>query len=159
MPEAIAVALLVIGVPILTLILVLKLDGADEPPPGVAVPGRSGWPWLDRLLWGLRPWHAVASIVLTCLIFAAVFARPAGFPLVLAGLLLLVLFVRAWRHEFVALMSCPDDAFPGRNDKLVWTLLMVLIAPVGFSCFRAFRKAHRIPSAARAKPAPIHDLL
>src|SRR5438445_8679105 len=96
-----ALAALLVVVPVLTLALVLNLDATDEPAEGVA--GPSGWPWLDLRLSRLRVWHAVVSIALTALIFAGVFSHHdgEGFPFLLAGLLVLGLFLRAWRHELV----------------------------------------------------------
>jgi hypothetical protein len=59
----------------------------------------------------------------------------------LAMLIVLVLYLRTWRDEFIFLMGLRDDVFPGHNDKLIWVLLLVL-TPVGVWLFRSYRLAH-----------------
>ena len=39
-------------------------------------------------------------------------------------------------------MGLRDDDFPGRNDKLIWVFLLLLLAPVGAWLFRSYRLAH-----------------
>jgi len=53
-----------------------------------------------------------------------------------------ILFVRAWAREFLALMRLGDHDFPGRHDKLVWAALLILAPPVGVWMFGAYRAAH-----------------
>jgi hypothetical protein len=157
-----------VALPLLTLALVIKLDtpGEDAAPP--VADGPTGWHWLDEMLVRIRIWHAVVSVALTGLILMGVTSHFGEPFLFLAVVLVALLFLRAWRHTFVALMACRDDAFPGRSDKLVWALLLVLAPPVGFICFRAYRHATRraqdrvgardAGTAVWAKPEPFHDL-
>ncbi len=60
----------------------------------------------------------------------------------LAGVALVVAFVALWVREFVALMSRPDAAFPGRYDKLVWSVLLLVLPPVGLAAFWWYRRNH-----------------
>lgn len=68
----------------------------------------------------------------------------AALPLfvVAAVVLAVVLFARAWLREFAFLMGVDDSAFPGRNDKLIWALLLIVLPPVGVYLFRAHRRAY-----------------
>ncbi len=59
----------------------------------------------------------------------------------LALLIILGLFLRTWRDEFLFLMGLHDDDFPGRNDKLIWVFLLLVLAPVGVWLFRSYRMA------------------
>jgi len=71
--------------------------------------------------------------------------------LALMALVVLGVFLYAWRREFLFLMSLRDDAFPGRFDKPIWAATLVLLAPIGFWLFRSYRLAHW----AEAKPETI----
>ena len=53
-----------------------------------------------------------------------------------------VMFARAWVREFAYLMKLRDDAFPGHNDKLIWAILLIVLAPVGTWLFQNYREAH-----------------
>jgi len=53
-----------------------------------------------------------------------------------------VLFARAWVREFTTLMRLGDDVFPGRNDKLIWSILLIVLPPVGVWLFGTYREAH-----------------
>ncbi len=53
----------------------------------------------------------------------------------------LVWFVRNWCNEFVFLMGLRDDELPGRHDKAIWAVVLLLLAPVGVWLFRSFRMA------------------
>jgi hypothetical protein len=61
----------------------------------------------------------------------------------------LYLFSIAWAREFRHLIRLDDSAFPGRNDKLIWAILLIVLPPAGVLMFRPFRQA-RWPEA---KPA------
>src|SRR3954454_18763394 len=128
--------LAVVGVPLLMLFLIRKLDGSASRQGGSR--GFVGW------LREVKLWHVATAIALTALAFATLNNQqglldgPFFFLSVLIGLFLIA---RAWRHEFVFLMSLRDDELPGRNDKLVWTALMILLPPVGLWAFRAFRES------------------
>ena len=71
----------------------------------------------------------------------------------LAILAAIVLFARAWLREFSFLMGTDDSAFPGRNDKLIWALLLIVLPPVGVYLFRAHRRAYWPESDAKAAMA------
>ena len=47
-------------------------------------------------------------------------------------------YALAWVHEFVFLMNLGDDAFPGRFDKLIWGLALILLGPLGLWAFRRY---------------------
>ena len=87
-------------------------------------------------------WQLMVAVALLGLLFAMATAQAPIVPFALAVLIVLVLFVKAWRDEFVFLMGLRDEDFPGRNDKLIWVLVLLLFAPVGTWFFRAYRLAH-----------------
>jgi hypothetical protein len=97
---------------------------------------------------------AFAGLVLLGLILIS-----AALPLFVAvAFVLAVLFlVRAWLREFAFLMSVDDSAFPGRNDKLIWAVLLIVLPPVGVYLFRAHRRAYWPESD--AKSAQVADEL
>jgi hypothetical protein len=153
---------MLLAIPVFSLALVLRLD--DPHAPAHAPTGPSGLPWLDSWLRRVRTWHAVMALGLTFLLYAALLERREPEPFLLfAALLVLGLFVRAWRQEFVTLMGLGDEAFPGRFDKPVWVFLMVVLPPLGVTAFRAFRKSYWIEPAPAsvadpaAKPATFPD--
>jgi len=51
--------------------------------------------------------------------------------LVLVGILLVVF----WLRVFYSLMSKPDSAFEGRNDKLIWAILLIVLNVFGAIVF------------------------
>ncbi len=65
---------------------------------------------------------------------------------------LVVAFAVAWIAEFAFLMRQPDDAFNGRNDKLIWAILLIVLPPVGVVAFWSFRRAHW---SSDRKPEPV----
>jgi hypothetical protein len=140
-----------IVVPLLMLYLIRKLDGS-APRHGLS---RGFAAWLREV----KLWQIAAAIGLSALVLAAITSHE-GAPFVfLLFLAALVLLVRAWRHEFLFLMSLRDHEFPGRNDKLAWIVLMIVLPPIGLWTFRAYREAHwpepaAEPVEARSKPAP-----
>ena len=162
----ITLALLILLVPVLTLAIVLKLDLPD-PNTLVVDHGPTGVAWVDAWLIRVKLWHVLVSITLTALIFASVLAthrigvEDAGFAFVLTSLLLLGLFLRAWRHEFVILMAQPDNVFPGRHDKLIWVLMFLILPPLAVGSFRAYRgvsvKSAETRAAGRARPSTAHE--
>ena len=92
-----------------------------------------------------EPWQLALGAAL--LLLLAVPALPA---LVLVGLGVgLYLFSIAWAREFRHLIRLDDSSFPGRNDKLIWAILLIVLPPAGVLMFRPFRQA-RWPEA---KPA------
>jgi len=85
----------------------------------------------------IRPWHvAVAALLL------AFFSLEGPFPGVVALSVLFVLLTVAWLRQFGFLMQLGDDAFPGRFDKLIWALLLIVLPPVGVLAFWSYREAH-----------------
>jgi hypothetical protein len=109
----------------------------------------------ERLLERLghvRPWQVgLAAMVVAFLVLEG--PSPYLFALATA----LALFVLAWLRQFAFLMQLGDDAFPGRNDKLIWALLLIVLPPIGVLAFRSYREAHwprTKPSHAEAR----HDL-
>jgi hypothetical protein len=69
----------------------------------------------------------------------------------------LVWFATAWLQEFRFLMPLSDDVFPGRNDKLIWALLLVVLPPVGVWLFRSYRQ-ERWPETKPSEAAAASEL-
>lgn len=108
---------------------------------------------LGETVGAIRPWQAlaVAGVVLA-------FTMKQSAIVVFAALALaVVLFGLEWLREFGFLMRLNDDAFPGRNDKLIWAILMIVLPPVGLWQFRSYRQAHW-PEAKPEKVAVFEDL-
>jgi hypothetical protein len=91
------------------------------------------------------------ALVVIATVFA-VMLFLAALPLFLAAAVVLavVLFARAWLREFGFLMGVDDSAFPGRNDKLIWAMLLIVLPPLGVYLFRAHRRAYWPESDAKA---------
>ena len=85
----------------------------------------------------IRPVHLVLGLGALAALVVSVESPPGALALVC--LLVLVLFARAWVHEFFFLMDRRDDEFAGRFDKAVWAFLLVALAPVGLWVFRSYR--------------------
>ena len=154
------IPLLLLAIPVLSLALVLKLD---DPPLGPVGRGPTGWSWLDGWLRRVRAWHLIPAFALTILLYAMVQSLHAPEPwLLLALAVVLIIFARAWRHEFVGLMLMPDEVFPGRYDKRSWMLLMIVLPPLGLGTYRSFRKAYwgepERTASPQAKPAPFPEM-
>jgi len=161
MVEFLAMASFCMIVPLLVLLVVTRFEPADEE--RVHTIRVTGWDLLDQALSRLRFWPAVVVCGLSALIFIGAASHDPEPAMVLALILIGVLFFRAWRHEFVTLMGCDENAFAGRFDKLIWVALMVLVPPIGYTCFRAYRRTLQpVAEAAtpHAKPmaAHAHDL-
>ncbi len=82
-------------------------------------------------------WQLVAAVVLLAILLPL---TPA--LLFFAVLAALYLFARAWIREFVFLMKLRDTDFPGAHDKLIWAMLLIVLAPVGVWLFHGYREAH-----------------
>jgi hypothetical protein len=93
--------------------------------------------WLAGWFRQAEGWQIAAVLGLTLLILPMV-----PLVLILAFLAAFVLFAKAWLKEFTFLMRLRDDAFPGRNDKLIWAMLLIVLAPVGTWLFQNYREAH-----------------
>ncbi len=87
-------------------------------------------------------WQLVVAVILCGLLFSMTSVRSPIVPLTLAVLIVLALYSRIWRDEFIFLMGLRDDEFPGRSDKLIWVFLLIVLAPVGPWLFRSYRLAH-----------------
>ena len=99
--------------------------------------GRALWP-IQFNLWQMMTGVALAALVL--MVFEWRYERIVIVTLI--SLLVLAWFARNWRHEFVFLMGLRDSDFPGRNDKLIWAILLVAFAPLSVWFFRSYRLAH-----------------
>lgn len=116
----------------------------------------------DRIAEAIRrahPTHLAIVGLGGLLLLAITISAEAFIPIVfLAFVLGLVAF---WANEFLTLMRAPDSAFPGRFDKLIWGLALVILPPIGAPIFWAFRHGHGEPADDRArKPHPrpwLHD--
>jgi uncharacterized membrane protein YhaH (DUF805 family) len=105
--------------------------------------------WVRRIAGGPRArrfnlWHMMAAVIVTGLLLVALTAPPGeekGFAAVLLSLGILAWFVRSWCNEFVFLMGLRDEDFPGRNDKLIWAVVLLAFAPISVWLFRTFRAA------------------
>src|SRR4051812_44916696 len=102
--------------------------------------------WLDQHPEVPRAALFVGFAVMGAMLFLA------ALPLFLAAVvvLTLALLVRAWLREFAFLMGVDDAAFPGRNDKLIWAMLLIVLPPVGVYLFRAHRRAYWPESDAKS---------
>jgi hypothetical protein len=95
--------------------------------------------------WRFNLWHMMAAAIVTALLLHAFSGPPTddrAFSLVILCLGVLAWFVRSWCNEFVFLMSRRDEEFPGRNDKLIWAIVLLVFAPVSVWLFRSFRLAY-----------------
>jgi hypothetical protein len=111
--------------------------------------GRRLWPFQFNL-WQMMTGVAVAALVL--MVFEWRYERIVTFTLI--SLLVLAWFVRNWRHEFVFLMGLRDSDFPGRNDKLIWAILLVAFAPLSVWFFQSYRLAHWPEPEPAQEPSP-----
>jgi len=83
-------------------------------------------------------------IALVLVIAATVYLLPLMFSLlytlvILAVILALALF---WVGEFSRLMQTTETDFPGRHDRLIWIIVMVVLLPIGALAFWTFRRSH-----------------
>src|ERR1700761_4792895 len=93
--------------------------------------------WMNRHPEVPRTAAVVGLTVLSLMLFVAALPLFIG----VAVVAVVVLFARAWLREFAFLMSVDDAAFPGRNDKLIWAMLLIVLAPLGVYLFRGHRRA------------------
>lgn len=66
----------------------------------------------------------------------------------MAGLVVIIVFVGIamlvfWLYQIVSLMDMPDDAFPGRHDKIIWVALLVLLPVLGAIAFAMWKPVVR----------------
>ena len=105
-----------------------------------------------------EPWQLFLAFIVGLLAtqtVAALLLAPAVLLLLVTFGLAGFSFARAWLREFTFLMRVDDDAFHGRNDKLIWAILLIVVSPVGLYLFRSYR----LIQWPEAKPiSPAHDL-
>jgi hypothetical protein len=95
-----------------------------------------------RRLAQFKLWQLAVAVILCGLLFSMMSVREPIIPFLLAVVIVLSLYLRTWRDEFVFLMGLRDEDFPGRNDKAIWVLVLLILAPVGPWLFRSYRLAH-----------------
>ena len=119
---------------------------------------RDGCRRLDAWVKRSETWRLIMAVVVVLVLLQAIVAllfAPAALLLLATFGLAAFFFARAWLREFTFLMRADDDAFHGRNDKLIWAILLIVVSPVGLYLFRSYRLAHW----PEAKPtSPVHDL-
>ena len=93
------------------------------------------------------------GIIILALIVATL-VMPLAIAILAVGLVGLLIW--AWVHEFVILMHLRDTDFPGRSDKLVWSILMILLPPIGVVAFWTYRSS-RTTDAPTASTKPTRD--
>jgi hypothetical protein len=136
MMEFLLVAAVVVGIPFF---LFGMSDGFRFNPRPIRSDDFAGW------LVRIKPWQVALTTVLIVLMFLAMNAPPRsreGFFLFGGAIVVVALFLRAWRSEFLFLMGLRDDDFPGRYDKLIWSVVLTAFAPVGLWFFRSYHLAH-----------------
>jgi hypothetical protein len=111
---------------------------------------------IARLLRQVRTWHLAVLGLLVFFMVGATAQYPE--PAIVIGLLeAVVLFAWAWSRQFRYLMALGEDAFPGRFDKPIWALLMIVLPPLGLPTFWAYRRAHW-PEPKPERVAAVHEL-
>jgi hypothetical protein len=55
----------------------------------------------------------------------------------------LVVFVLIWAYQFIQLMLMSDEEFPGRSDKITWSLVFVIMMPLAPFVFLFWRGAYK----------------
>lgn len=112
-----------------------------------------GWLALTHTHRPVNGWHlAFLAVMATLAAFLVLPIRGVVVVLPLAALLVLT-----WVHEFTLLMRQGDEMFPGRFDKPIWALLLIVLPPVGLLTFWLFRKAHW-PEPKPVRHGAAHDL-
>jgi len=99
----------------------------------------------DVRSWKFNLWHMMAVVVVAALLLTAFSGPPregAVLAIVLLSLAVLAWFVRVWCDEFVFLMGLRDEDLPGRNDKLIWAVVLLILSPISVWLFRSYHVAH-----------------
>jgi hypothetical protein len=136
MMEFLLVAAAVVGIPFL---LFGMPDGSRYNPRSRRSDDFAGW--LARL----KPWQVGLATILIGLLFLTMNSPPhsrGGIFLFGVAIVVVALYLRAWRSEFLFLMSLRDDDFPGQYDKLIWCVVLTAFAPVGLWFFRSYHLIH-----------------
>jgi hypothetical protein len=105
--------------------------------------------WIRRIGGGagggkFKLWHIMAAVLASALLLHAASGPPSDdriLSVLILALWVLAWFARAWCNEFIFLMGLRDDDFTGRNDKLIWAIVLVALAPFGLWLFRTYRLA------------------
>jgi len=90
------------------------------------------------------------AVILCGILFSMMSVSSPILPFMLAILIVPGLYLRTWRDEFIFLMGLRDNDFPGRNDKLIWVLVLLVFASVSAWLFRSYRLAH-LPEPERSR--------
>lgn len=117
----------------------------------LVAPGSQLHEGMARRIARFQLWQVMLAVVLCGLAFALTTVSAPIIPFSLIVLIVLGLFLKVWREEFLALMGRRDEEFPGRHDKLLWASLLLLYPPAGVWFFRSYRVMHW------PEPAPGRD--
>jgi hypothetical protein len=94
--------------------------------------------WARVEAWATRtpPWKVALAFA------AAGLALALLFPMIGALLVLALIggVAWGWLSEFAILMRTPPSAFPGRHDRWLWSVVMIVFAPVAWLAFRMYRQ-------------------
>lgn len=91
-------------------------------------------------------WGFGKAVLLALVVVLLAFNAP---PQLGVMLVLGVLFV-LWYREFAGLMDMREETFPGRHDKIIWALFLIVLPPLGAPVFWFYRQSRW----AEAKRAP-----
>ena len=80
-----------------------------------------------------------------------------GYLLFFTTIVVLLCFAGMWSREFRLLMLRRADEFPDRFDKLTWTFLLTVMAPVGVWMFRSYRRVQWPEPAKETRPHPLDE--
>jgi hypothetical protein len=108
----------------------------------VVAPEPQFWGHQARRFRQFKIWQIMVAIALAGVVLVLLNNGIPALALLLGGMAILVLFFKAWRDEFVHLMGLRDEDLPGRHDKLVWILFLLLMPPAGVWFFRSYRLQH-----------------
>lgn len=78
------------------------------------------------------------------------------------GILLIIIvggaLVVFWVWQFILLMLSRDDEFPGRNDKLIWVVVFLLLVPLAPLAYYFFRQALTVRQAVQDERLRLLDV-
>jgi hypothetical protein len=96
----------------------------------------------------------LAGMVLVAAWFSAIFSIPGNNvenQVIVTVMFMLPVIGGMWIHELRTLMVHRDDEFPGRFDKLIWSLALLFFAPAAVWLFRHYRRTQWPSRPALAK--------
>ena len=105
--------------------------------------------WMRRLgnaVRSMTAWNVAAVLWVGVMIASIAVSLPLALVLAILG------FLPFWGHELWVLMHQDDTVFPGKNDKLIWALVLLLCPPLGVVLFRSYRERNWVSADAHAKP-------